>query len=52
MHYALNVAKLCASELYHFENKVVGPQRKIPWQLFTKNTAPCELVRVCIGGDA
>lgn len=27
------------------------PQRKIPWQLFTKNTAPCELVRGCIGGD-
>ena len=29
-----------------------GAQRKYPWQLFTKNTAPCELVRGCIGGDA
>jgi hypothetical protein len=28
------------------------PQRKIPCQLFTKNTAPCELVRGCIWGDA
>ena len=28
-----------------------GPQRKSPWRLFTKNTAPCELVRGCIGGD-
>src|SRR3990167_7789365 len=26
-----------------------GPQRKFPWRLFTKNTAPCELVRGCIG---
>ena len=28
------------------------PQRKISCQLFTKNTAPCELVRGCIWGDA
>ena len=34
------------------ETKVVGPQLKFLWQLFTKNTAPCELVRGCIGGDA
>ena len=29
-----------------------GPQRKISWRLFNKNTAPCELARGCIGGDA
>ena len=29
-----------------------GPQLKYPWQLFIKNTAPCELARGCIGGDA
>ena len=28
-----------------------GPQLKYPWRLFIKNTAPCELVRGCIGGD-
>ena len=28
------------------------PQRKYPCRLFTKNTAPCELARGCIGGDA
>ncbi len=27
------------------------PQLKNPWRLFIKNTAPCELVRGCIGGD-
>jgi hypothetical protein len=34
------------------EAKVVGPQLKFLWQLFIKNTAPCELARGCIGGDA
>ncbi|OHA19466.1 MAG: hypothetical protein A2836_02255 [Candidatus Taylorbacteria bacterium RIFCSPHIGHO2_01_FULL_45_63] len=29
----------------------VGPQLKYAWRLFIKNTAPCELVRGCIGGD-
>jgi hypothetical protein len=33
-------------------SKVVGAAAKDPWQLFIKNTAPCELVRGCIGGDA
>jgi hypothetical protein len=28
-----------------------GPQLKYLWQLFIKNTAPCELARECIGGD-
>ena len=26
-------------------------QLKYAWQLFIKNTAPCELARGCIGGD-
>ena len=28
-----------------------GLQQKSAWRLFIKNTAPCELVRGCIGGD-
>gem|GEM_PF-5559867 len=30
----------------------VEPQLKLIKQLFTKNTAPCKLVRGSIGGDA
>ncbi len=31
--------------------KAARAQRKYLCQLFIKNTAPCELVRGCIGGD-
>ena len=40
--------KVCCLET----KKWCWTQRKSLWRLFTKNTAPCELVRGGIGGDA
>jgi len=49
--------EVCAEQtllsfLGRHKQKWWGTQRKSPWRLFTKNTAPCELARGCIGGDA